>query len=488
MNKKVVISIVAVLFLFSCSSDPYKKWNETEVMFYNGQYNSAIDQVRELANDAGEKDKLLYLMEAGVIFHTMGEYKKSNIAFKEANDMAERIKTSLSKQALSFFLSDRKKNFKGENFERVLIKFYMALNHMMMNDYESAKRAFRKLDYDLKDMKYTDDRYKQNLAARYLDAIISESLGKYNDARVQYKNIIKIAGTQTGIYPDRYILAVKENDKRDMQRFKQGRKDVSAYTKDLQPTSYNKNMGELVIIHQAGRAPAKKSRGRILNDKGFMVALRAAIHVAIVAEGAAVSTSGVIAMMGTAENPIPKYEPRDIKGSKLIGVLLNNKHIGRTRVYNDYTTTAVKNYNDNYSGMITKNVASIATKVVLAAVAADKISDKVEESSGGGFFASKVSRFLIGAGTGKLVAETIAPDLRCWRLIPSNYQIKRVFLEPGEYDIKFDFTYNDVLVSKYPHRVVIKKGQPVFINLRSMSASYKPDYGDDDDDDDDDEA
>ncbi len=451
----------------------YKRWESAEMDFYQGKYGSAVDEIRSLVDDEGEKNKLLFLMEAGVILHTIGEYEKSNIAFKQADDMAERIKTSISKQALSFLLSDRQANFKGENFERVLIKFYMALNYIMLGDYESAKRSFRKLDYDLKYMKYEDDRYKQNVAARFLDAVISESLGKYNDARVQYRNIKKINPHNKSILPSQYILAVKEKDSGDMNKYKKGRKGVLAFNKEMKPKKYSPDMGELIIIYQAGRSPAKRSRGSLGKDGVFIVALRIAIHVAIVAEGAAVSTSGVMAMMTTAENPIPIYKKRDIRGAKRIEVLVNSVPIGKTEIMNDYEQTALKNFNDNYSGLIVKNVASIATKIVLAAIAADKLSDQAEKASGGGFLASKVTRFLIGAGTGAAVAATVVPDLRCWRLLPANYQIKRIFLEPGEYKVQFRFSNRDVITSNIPQNIVIKKAQPTFINFRSMSELEK---------------
>ncbi|MBN1899152.1 MAG: hypothetical protein JW827_10265 [Spirochaetes bacterium] len=442
---------------------------KTHLLFYRGEYNSAVDEVRELVEEAGTKDKLLYLMEAGIILHTMGDYKRSNAAFEEADQFADQIKTSASKQVLAFVTSDRAANFTGENYERILIKFYMALNYIMMKDYEAAKRSFRKMAYDLKIMKYEDDKYKQNAAARFLDAVISENLGNLNDARVEYKNINKIDPRNPYIMPSRYILAVKEKDTGDMNKYLAGKKRVLAFTKDLKPADYSDNMGELVIIHEAGKAPLKQSRGRLFNDQFFIVALRAAIEVAIVAKGGVVSTASVMAMMTTAENPIPIYVERDKEAAGAIEVLLNNQSTGKTYIMNNYEETALRNFNDHYQTLVTRNVASIATKVVLAAIAADKLSDKAEKAAGGGFFASKLSRILIGAGTGKAVAETVKPDLRCWSLLPANFQITRIFLEPGEYELSFRYNTGNVLVSDYPKKITIKAGGLTFVNFRSMS-------------------
>lgn len=470
MNKKFyALLLIICLFGLTCAKSYEKILQNTEQYFQKGEYQAAVDEIRDLVNDAGNRNRLLLLMEAAVILHTMGEYKNSNKALDDAISLADSIKKSVSKQVLAFITSDRQQNYTGENFERVLLKFYLALNYISLGDYEAAKRSFRKLDYDLKEMKYEDMPYKQNLAARYLDAIISESLGKYNDARVQYKNIEMLDKNNSIIRPSRYVLAVKENDAGDIQRYGNSKKSIPAFNKKMQPEDYTPNMGELVIIHQAGHAPVKSSRGRLLDDQQFMVALRAALIVAINTEGAPVSVAGVLSMLGTAENPIPVYKERDPVGAREIRVIINDKTVAKTKTMNDYKLTAINNFNEQYAGMITRNVASIATKFVLAAVAAHEISKKAEEASDGNPFVGTVGRFLIGAGAGATVAATVKPDLRCWRLLPANFQISRIFLEPGKYKIDFKFNQANVLTSKYKKSVVIKSGQPTFINLRSMS-------------------
>ncbi len=465
----IKIFLLIIILLSSCAKSYVKKLQTTEEDFYQGKYNSAVNEIRELVQDADAKDRLLYLMEAGVILHSMGEYEKSNLALKDADNIAETIKTSISRQAAAFLLSDRKVNFKGENFERVLIKFYIALNYLMLNDYDVAKRYFRKLNYELKEMKYEDQKYKQNVAARYLDAIISESKGNYNDARVQYKNIQMVEPDNRHLLLSRYVLAEKESDAEDMTKYQAGKQSVLAFNKEMQPVSFHPKMGELIIIHQAGKAPTKESRGRLLEDEAFMVALRVAIHVAIVAEGAALSTTGVLAMMTTAENPVPIYMERDRLGSREIQVFLNDTSVGKTEIMNDYKTTAIQNFNDNYSKLVTKNVASIATKIVIAAIAADALSDKLEEGSKGNVFVSKLVRFCLGMGAGKAVAATVEPDLRCWRLLPSNFQIKRIFLEPGDYKISFKFRSHNTITTHIPNMITVRSGQPTFVNFRSMT-------------------
>lgn len=458
-----------LLWIFSgCAGDKFKRWQETEKKFYSGKYSSAVSDIRVLAGEAGAKDKLLYLMDAGIILHTMGDYRSSTLAFREADEMAENIRKSMSREALSFLLSDRQKSYTGESFERVLIKFYLAVNDLCLGDFESAKRYFRKLDFELKEMKYEDDKYKQNLAARFLDAVISEQLGEYNDARVQYRNILNMDPENTGARQSQYVLAVKEKDGSDMQKYRERAGDIPAFGTNMRPLSYSPRLGELLIFHQAGKAPVKRSRGPFLDDRVFVIALRGALEVAIRAQGAALSTTAVLAMMGTAENPIPVYKERDKEGALPVKILLNGKAAAMTSVMNDYRETALRNFNDNYSTLVARNVASIAVKIVLAAVAANELSKKAEKASEGNPLVSCLGRILIGAGTGKAVSATIQPDLRCWRLLPSNFQITRIFLEPGEYDLTVLFPAESTLRSSLPSRVRINSGKLTFVSFRSM--------------------
>ena len=235
--KYIKYSSFIFLFIFFsyCATNYIEKIAKTENAFYVEDYETAIPSVRELAKDASAKDELLYLMEAGTIFHTKGDYTTSNKVFKDAEVIADQIQTSITKEGLAFMLSDNESNFKGESFERVLIKLYMAINYLMLGDVESSKRYFKKVDFELRDMKTTDSKYKQNLFARYIDAVVSEQLNSFNDARVSYKNIMDIAPDNKDILADRYVLAVKEKDARDQAKYADGKNYIKAYDKNLQP-------------------------------------------------------------------------------------------------------------------------------------------------------------------------------------------------------------------------------------------------------------
>lgn len=475
--KYIKYSSFLILFaLFSyCATNYIEKISKAENAFYAEDYDTAIPSVRELAKEASAKDELLYLMEAGTIFHTKGDYATSNKVFKDAEAIADQIQTSMTKEGLAFLLSDNESNFKGESFERVLIKLYMAINYLMLLDADSAKRYFKKVDFELRDMKTTDSKYKQNAFARYIDAVVSEQLNSYNDARVSYKNIMDIAPDNKDILADRYVLAVKEKDTRDQAKYAEGQNYIKAYNKNLQPIAYNPNLAEVLIINQAGKTATKESKGKLINEPVIQQALYKAVEVAMRnmdTKGASVTT--VMAMISNAENPIPEYKKRDEQKANPIDIFVNGIKLTNTKVYNDYSETAIANFNENYTSLVTKNVASIATKVAAAGVAAYAASKAAEQQAKerGGESGGSIVGLIVGVAAGAIagagVSATIKPDLRCWRTLPSNFQVRRIFLEPGTYDFEFKSNTSRAMGGKNFSKISVDSGKLVVINFRSL--------------------
>lgn len=456
--------ILFLVLLVSCSKSYVDIIKEVENSLYSNNFETAVPLIRDLVQEADSKDKLLYLMEAGVVLHSKGDYASSNKAFMQADQIADEINVSISKSALSFLLSDIESNFIGENFERVMIKLYIALNYLCLNQPENAKRYFQKVEFELKDMKFSDAKYKQNLFARYLDAITSESLGKYNDARVQYKNLLEMYPDKKEILSERYILAFKENDAADLSKFAEGKNSVLSFNKNLKKTELSSEMGELILINQSGKSATKESRGKLMDDPAFLLPLRASIEVALRSQSAqGLSLTGVMAILGTAENPIPVYKMRENEKEATATVLVNSMPISQLKKYNDFSETAINNYNENYSAIVSKNVASIATKIVLAAVASYAAGQAVAKRNDDNQVLGAVVSFVSGLASGYAVASSLKPDLRCWRTIPSNFQAKRIFLEPGSYEITIQNSR-----SKITKTVQIEKNKTQYFAVRTF--------------------
>ena len=183
------------LGLSGCSST---RMGDTEIddKFRAGDYDGATERLKagfEKETLEG-KDGLLYLLDLGLSLHTAGKYEESLKYFRMA-DAAVEIKdyTSLSTEAATLLASDSIKQYKGEDFENVLISAYLAMDYALIGKSEDAiveaKRVNRKLYMMATDGKRN---YKQNAFARYLSATLYEADKNWNDANIDYKHAAEL--------------------------------------------------------------------------------------------------------------------------------------------------------------------------------------------------------------------------------------------------------------------------------------------------------
>ncbi len=471
--KGFLIFFLSILFS-SCATTDYQTVRKN---FYSGKYDSAVSTLKEIYNESGDKDKLLYLLEAGTIFHTKADYKKSEDVFLQADGIASAAQTSASGTVASYVVNDNTTNYTGESFEFVMIKFYLALNRLFMGDPESARRYFRKVEYEQKSMKLTDEQFAQNLAARFIDAINSEALGYYNETRVQLNNLSKYIGeSEVGVH--RYILAVMENDSGDIYKYNKYSNDVPAYNASLEKVKLSRDMGQIVIINEAGKSARKVSRGKVSESPDLKSAFKVSLQTSLSAnpDAAGISTTALFGAISLAENPIPKYDkPEGNVAESERAIVINGKEVGSTRKYTDYSQMAISNFNANYTSMVTRNVTSMAVKVVGAVVTAKVARDAMQKAierqkKNLGVGASLISAAVgLGAGfvTGAVAGSLTKPDLRSWSLLPSNFQVGRLFLEPGNYSLSLPGT-EDGGGKGGPVDITIEKGKTIYVHVRSL--------------------
>ncbi|HMB19828.1 MAG TPA: hypothetical protein VKQ10_02070, partial [Spirochaetota bacterium] len=311
MHKRKVITPLLVLVVFlsaiGCASSDYsKKLKKSEEMFYYGKYKEAARTLLPAVN-ARSKDQLLYMMECGLMLHAAGDFENSNKVLLEAADIADKISTSISKQTASLLLNERSTNYKGEDFERVLVHMYLGINFLMLEEPEEARVEFKRVNELLRDISVSTARdYKQNIMAKYLTAIafelIADKENDFNDrefAYIEYKQIYQLEPRLALVYRDLQRLAKKLDDSEDYSKW------IRAFgKKDRIP----ENSGEIVVIFQAGRSAIKVSRGSLLSDPKMKANIRVTLNGMSLKQG--VTIAGVLVALNNAENPIPRFKKR----------------------------------------------------------------------------------------------------------------------------------------------------------------------------------
>jgi hypothetical protein len=473
ISKRIIRKASAALIVFAvcivgCTADYTKQIGGAEKLFYSGKYLEAARMLLPYVNKSNE-DQLIFMMEAGLMLHAGGDFQKSNDVLLPAGKIADNIATSVSQQAASLFLNDTVTNYKGEDFEVVLLHYYLGLNFMMQGKPDEARVEFNKIDTLLRSMKESGaSAYKQNLMAKYLYGIAYESSAEvmkddndYNDAYVEYKQVYEKMPSFDDVKVDLLRMAKKIGDTEDYNKW---RAKFGALDSRIPADA-----GQLVFLYQAGQGVVKASRGKLIgvgSDTRMNVAVNTSINGISLAEG--VTAAGIIAALALAENPIPKFVKRSNRISK---IAISGKGVDRTTTFmlEEVENTAVKNLDEKYGSMIAKTAAGVVTKIA-ASIAAGYIAQKAAKKIGGtiGQFSGLIGA-ATGAATGAGLGANIKPDLRCWHTLPANFQVRRLFMKPGDYDLKVDLLGADgSIVESRTEKVTIAAGKKTLLNYRTL--------------------
>ncbi len=173
-----------------------------------GNYQGALADLERSSLARSKNNRLLFLMEKGVLLHLAGEFRQSNEVLEEADRLAEELFTrSLSAETMSFLSSDTIIPYAGEDYESVYINYYKARNYLALGDLAAARVESRKVDEKLN--YFTDSYqgrnvYKESAFLRLLTGLIYEAENDPNNAFIAYRNSLEAYRA----YQQKYQIAV----------------------------------------------------------------------------------------------------------------------------------------------------------------------------------------------------------------------------------------------------------------------------------------
>lgn len=279
--------------------------------------------------EADGDDQVVYLFEYATALQMANQYKESNKAFMKAEDLTE-IKDyhSLSRIAGSLLLSQSMIQYKGEDYEKVLIDAMLAVNFLMVGDFENAMAMARRLNDKLYKYKYEAKRnYEQNPFAYYLTALMFENDRDPDNAYVQFKKAYELKPSFPYLRED--LIRGARNAHRD--------DDLDNWKKQFPGVQVpnQRNTGEIVLIFQQGWGPKKRPNPSFPR--------------------------------------VPKLYPT-YSATTWARLEVENGPQELTQVIFSVQDTSIKELDDQYASLIAMRAAGIATKAVVA----DQIRQKNE--------------------------------------------------------------------------------------------------------------
>ncbi|HLU81009.1 MAG TPA: hypothetical protein VK010_02955, partial [Flavobacteriaceae bacterium] len=199
------LASICVFLLYSCGATYQQKTATFQGDLLQGNLDMATAEIDANTFLQKERNRLLYLFEKGKVEHMRGNYEESNRLFEEAYILIDdQIKSSVGQEIAAKLTNPLAEPYKGEDFEKVTLHYYKALNFyqmgMPMEALVEAKRINIKLNelnsrYKKNKNKFTEDAFSQ-----ILQGILYEATGDVNNAFIAYRNAAEIYLTHEGSY------------------------------------------------------------------------------------------------------------------------------------------------------------------------------------------------------------------------------------------------------------------------------------------------
>ena len=436
------------LFLASCAA-PTAFYRDVDAGVAAGNYTDALETVRSHRSAYGENSSVLYGLDMGALHHYAGNTDSSNAYLLAAErEIGDLYTKSISREALAFVLNDNVLPYAGEDFEKVLVNVFLALNFAQQGLPDEALVEARKVDLKLRDyaQQYEGkNAYQEDAFARYLTGILYESTGEMNDAFIAYRKAHEAYTAYEknfGTKAPTFLLndLVRSAEMLSFTEFADRYRELGGAPfkrSDLRG-------GSLVVIAYAGRSPIKtevRPSVSIPDDHGT-------IH--------------------TFQIALPKFVPR-MTGPRAYDVSVlrasDSSTVAslRTELAEDVTAIAGRVLEDRLGLVYLKSGGRALLKFLAAEKAKSAVKKKSAEDGKGETSGDRLTNLLSSLAIDLVVGATESADVRTWRTLPAQFQIARFMLPPGAYAVRAaspDGGYR--LTNEVVH---IRAGQSTFVLL-----------------------
>ena len=447
----------------------------------SGDFTGADRIIQQAEQEYGSKSRVLYGMDRGMTLHLAGEYEASNLHLEAADAGVEDLYTRrISTEIKAFLINDTQLPFEGEPFEQVLINVMKALNYALVGQWDEALVEVRRVDHRLNvlaDRVEDETKYRDDPFARYLSGILYELTGDLNNAFIAYRNAYESYQSarpwlQTSVprsLPS-HLLRVTE-----ALHFSQ---EHDSYRKQFgevawRPWKEIRDLAQVIVISYNGRAPRKEDLflDLPLSLEGLNLVLLAKLATGSdnnperrAAESVLYGLSGDVVRVA-----LPKLvrQKTQVSHSRVSLSGTEGATEATTELVHNVTAAATKALEDRFAAIAVKAVARAATKFALA----EGVQRGAEEAAGENPDSlASVLVDIVGI-IGKIWAiASEEADKRGWRTLPDEIQIARVWVPPGDYELRVQaVTDRDNATAKDSvRRLTLRTGETRFVVQRVL--------------------
>lgn len=464
MKNTVYKSVLAFCFavLLTACATYYQKLGEFNQDIEKGNIQQAKVFLEKDKKGPEGKARLLYNLNRGTVEWLLGNYSESNKYFNTADLLAEDYQKNAANTALALITNPMAQEYRGEDFELVLLYYYKAINYLQLGQKDEALVECRRLNLRLQQLndKYTKkNRYSVDAFGLNLMGMIYESDGDYNNAFISYRNAVEAYENN---YATQFNLGVPEQLKKDVinAAYKTGFPDEGERFEKKFNIKYQakpENSGDLVFFWNNGLGPVKAE-----NSINFSVIKGQGGFVTFANEEMGLNFPFYLPSSGNASNQsalsqleffrvaFPKYvERKPYYSSASISA---NGRSYKLDLGEDINKIAFKTLEDRMLREMGNSLLRLATKKAAEYAVRDQNKD-------------------LGAVMGIVNAVTEKADTRNWQTLPYAISYTRISLPQGKQEIKLNTHSFDNRTDKVSDfSFDIYKGKTTFHSYQSLES------------------
>lgn len=335
-------------------------------------------------------------LDRAVIYLAGGKPKESEKLFREVRDRFDHLEQhAVGEKALSMLTDATHEAYAGEDYEKVLIRVYLALSNLMTDGQDAGAYAYQIADKQQqiinagasKDGENPKLSYKQVALGAYLNSAVREA------THVNYDDVARSCALVCNWQPDFTYGA------QDLQRAQTGHHSAPGN-------------GVLYVFTCVGVGPHKEEVAEMPSTVALLIADR------------------ILSAIGKQNLPptiAPIKVPKVVLASSdpgQVAVTVDGHVAGRTATITDIGRMAIDQYDAIYPRIVAEAVVRRIVKKGVIYTAMEATGTKKNSLESLAFNVAGVAW-----------EATESADTRCWGLLPEKIQVLRVELPAGEHQL-----------------------------------------------------
>jgi hypothetical protein len=374
----------------------------------------------------GRFDRDVVKLDRSIVQLAEGKPREAEQSLREVRDRFDHLEQhAIGEKALSMLTDAQREAYAGEDYEKVLVRVFLALSNLMTDGQDAGAYALQVADkqQQIIDAGTTEDgtnpkaSYQRVAVGAYLNGALREA------THSNYDDVERSCAVVCSWQPDFPYAA------QDLERAQHGHHSAPGN-------------GVLYVIALVGVGPRKEETCELPSTVSLLIADRIL---------SAVGNETLPPTIAPIKVPQVVLTPHEVDS---IGIAVNGRPLGRTATITDIGRMAVEQYDAVYP--------RVMAEAVVRRVVKKGVIYGAKEISG----MEKYSLPALALDVAGVAWEfTESADTRCWGLLPDKIQVLRLELPAGQHQIGFQSLGRGGFVLGRPstQTVTIENGRNTYV-------------------------